>query len=332
MARKQTPPPRNPRRGAKASDPSLIDWREPERNADVLDWRRRAHEFGLVPVDDGEPPDAHVVPPADRLLREEDAEAFDDQPIADAEGDDPNRDAEDQPIAAGVSARGTGSGARVSQPRRQAEAAQGARGAGDRPAHRRRARRTAGRTGDAPLRRPAPSLSLAEHVKRGSAPAAELILLPDGGELKPENIEPVSGRFDGSGSARADRRVPAPLRTTSARRWPARAAFRKTIAEVQTAVRGRLRGLPLRPSLIDQIFAALREVDRGFDDARRDCRATSRTARPARARGARRACRADGSAAPLQHREQHEAARASKPSVSCSRRTCGWSSRSPSAT
>lgn len=30
---------------------SLVDWRETERNARVLDWRERAHGFGLVPVE-----------------------------------------------------------------------------------------------------------------------------------------------------------------------------------------------------------------------------------------------------------------------------------------
>jgi hypothetical protein len=30
---------------------SLIDWREPERNVNVLDWRECARAFGLVPLD-----------------------------------------------------------------------------------------------------------------------------------------------------------------------------------------------------------------------------------------------------------------------------------------
>jgi hypothetical protein len=34
-------------------------------------------------------------------------------------------------------------------------------------------------------------LSLADAVRRGDVPAAELILLPDGGELKPEKIDPI---------------------------------------------------------------------------------------------------------------------------------------------
>src|SRR5438105_6040182 len=58
---------------------SLIDWHEPARNARVLDWRARAHEFGLVPVEAEGAGDGLVVEPADRLLEEEEAEAFGEQ-------------------------------------------------------------------------------------------------------------------------------------------------------------------------------------------------------------------------------------------------------------
>jgi Sigma-70 factor, region 1.2 len=101
MARKR--PGRASRSSADSGEAaSLIDWREPERNADVLDWRRRAQGFGLGAGDDLEEATPHSAEPPERLLREEDAEAFGDQPIADAEGEDPNRDDADQPVAAGV--------------------------------------------------------------------------------------------------------------------------------------------------------------------------------------------------------------------------------------
>ena len=59
MARKRPArPSRSQTDGADTA--SLIDWREPERNADVLDWRRRAHEFGLRAADDPEDLSAHV--------------------------------------------------------------------------------------------------------------------------------------------------------------------------------------------------------------------------------------------------------------------------------
>ena len=58
----------------------LVDWREPERNAQVLDWRERAHMFGLVPVARAGPVE-EVVEPPERLLSEEEPEAFDDQQL-----------------------------------------------------------------------------------------------------------------------------------------------------------------------------------------------------------------------------------------------------------
>ena len=62
-----------------AAGASLIDWREPERNARVLDWRERAHTLGLVPVERTDRLE-QVVEPPERLLSEEEPEAFDDQP------------------------------------------------------------------------------------------------------------------------------------------------------------------------------------------------------------------------------------------------------------
>src|SRR5437868_11768031 len=71
------PPPR--RRRSDAS--SLVDWREPERNAHVLDWRERAHEFGLVPLDDSGGVEGVVIDRPSRLLEEEEPEAFDRQQL-----------------------------------------------------------------------------------------------------------------------------------------------------------------------------------------------------------------------------------------------------------
>src|SRR4029077_15386613 len=53
----------------------LVDWREPERNAHVLDWRDRAPEFGLGPPEDAGWEGTTVGPPS-RLLEEEEPEAF----------------------------------------------------------------------------------------------------------------------------------------------------------------------------------------------------------------------------------------------------------------
>jgi hypothetical protein len=62
----------------------LVDWHEPERSAHVLDWRARAHTFGLVPIERPGPVE-QVVEPPERLLSEEEPEAFDEQPLDEAE-------------------------------------------------------------------------------------------------------------------------------------------------------------------------------------------------------------------------------------------------------
>ncbi len=65
----------------------MIDWTQPDRNAHVLDWRQRAHEFGLQP---GDETDEAVVLPARQLVSEDDPEAFEDQHL-DEEDDEPLR-------------------------------------------------------------------------------------------------------------------------------------------------------------------------------------------------------------------------------------------------
>src|SRR5262245_52968941 len=67
---------------AKAADaPSLIDWENPESSQHVLDWRARAHDFGLIPVDQADTSEMPLVQPADQLLHEEEPEAFEEQPV-----------------------------------------------------------------------------------------------------------------------------------------------------------------------------------------------------------------------------------------------------------
>ena len=222
-------PPASPRATSSTeSSSSLIDWREPARNADVLDWRRRAHEFGLGATDDGDEAGAHSCEPPERLLREEDAEAFDDQPIADAEGEDPHRDGgEGRPVEAGVSRGGARSRSGLPEQCRQAQAAEGARGTGT--GRRIEDARAAVQGALAPMPCAVKTLvSLAEHVRDGSAPAAELILLPDGGELKQDKIDSVLASFDRIRKALA--RVDGSRRKCSDKRSSAttRTAHRKT--------------------------------------------------------------------------------------------------------
>ena len=151
MPRKRPNPPaprnRRRRRRSRGEADSLIDWTAAERNAHVLDWRQRAQEFGFVPDDET---DEAAVLPADRLVQEDDPEAFEDQHLDD-EDDEPaaQRDGRMNRSRGGSRrgrrlARGPRSRPRLPQTRRQAKAAQGERGTGDRPADRAGPRRAAG--------------------------------------------------------------------------------------------------------------------------------------------------------------------------------------------
>jgi RNA polymerase primary sigma factor len=258
-------------RPRKASSSSLIDWREPENNAHVLDWRERAHEFGLVPALDPEDEPAHVVLPADRLIDEEETEAYDGaRPGYDREAEEedleaPPREAEgEEKFEAGVSRedldlvrlylKTVGQrklltakqeqdiGRRIEEARGELQAMLG--------------------TIPCALNT---LLALAGEVKKGTAPAAELILLPDGGELKPENVTAVLASFSRMRSAQ--RRVAESRQKCEDRRSTAstRASYIRSMRQANETIEREMRQLPLRPSLVDQVVRELREINQGFD-------------------------------------------------------------------
>jgi hypothetical protein len=250
------------RRDASADqETGLIDWNEPGRNTHILDWRERAREFGLLP-DTGDDPDAVVEPP-ERLLHEEEPEAVESQPIEEFRQDESAaRDGAEETADAGaddvdlvrvylkqigrrklLKARDEREiGARIERSRGNLLAALGSIPA---------ARRTL--------------LALADCVRQGSAPAAELILRPDGGELKPENVDPVlraltrvrwlEARIDQWQRHCADRR------STAA----SRQRFRRELGRAEVAMTTILRDLPIRPSVVDDLVRELARLEHGFE-------------------------------------------------------------------
>ena len=243
---------------------SLVDWREPEQNARVLDWRERAHEFGLIPVEGQGPMGPPVVEPPERLFEEEESEAFEEQSLeeADREALEPE-EIEEAPEArlapedldlVRVYLKHIG--------RRKLLTAKQEQEIG------RRIEVTRGELLAELAIIPAARqtlLSLADAVGRQAAPAAELILLPDGGELKPEKINPVLRAL-----ARVrllERQVEAYRARLANRRSTAasRARFRQQIERVQETIGTVLRDLPIRPSVVDDVVAELRHLDRQFE-------------------------------------------------------------------
>jgi RNA polymerase primary sigma factor len=243
---------------------SLVDWREPERNAHVLDWRERAHEFGLIPIGNQDAFDRPVIEPAERLLEEEEPEAFDDQPIEEDAGreEQESEETEDAPEArlpqeepdlVRVYLKHIGRRKLLKKHEEQAIGLRIEQARSDLltelaaiPA----ARRT--------------FLSLADAVRQGGALAAELILLPDGGELKPEKIDPILRAL-----ARV-RRFESQIdqcrqRLDDRRSTPAtRARIRDEIAHLHDAMGSLLRELPIRPAAVDDVVAELKRLDQEF--------------------------------------------------------------------
>jgi RNA polymerase primary sigma factor len=236
---------------------ALIDWDDPEENAHLLDWRKRAHDFGLNPVEEGEQAEAPSLP-VERLLEEEEPEAAAGQDVdssdvaaseeSDAVLDEGLSDSETDLVRLylrHISRRRLLRAAEEQEIGRRIEQARGDLLAEvmSLPCGRRTL------------------LSLADHVRSGTAPAAELILLSDGGELKPENIEPVLSALD------RVRTLETTVTELERRHGSTstRAAWRKRVDTANEEIRATVRALPIRPAVVDQIVRALHDLDREFD-------------------------------------------------------------------
>ena len=113
-------------------------------------------------------------------------------------------------------------------------------------------------------------LSLAEAVRRGEAPAAELILLPDGGELKREKIDPILRAF--ARVRRLDRELDRCRQGLGHRRRSAavtRATIRQNVERLNDRIDAIFRDLPIRPSVVDDLVAELRQLDHQIETLER---------------------------------------------------------------
>ncbi len=219
---------------------TLIDWDDPRPNASVLDWRQRAQSFGLVPIEDGEPGSEPLVLPVDQLLEEEEPEAAREQDLSEARADedDPDGNALDDQdaIADGLLSQDVDLVKvylRQIAKRRLLKAHE----------EREIGLRIEQARGDLlaelisiPCGRET-LLALADRVRHRTAPPAELILMPDGGELNPEKVEPVLRAFE-------------QIRTLSARKS----------AKAEEGMRAAIRELPIRPSFVDETVSAVRTL------------------------------------------------------------------------
>jgi RNA polymerase sigma factor (sigma-70 family) len=248
-------------------DEPLVQWEDSDPQLRVVDWRKRANEWGLRSVDADEPPateeERAFSPELDRLIADEEPEAreLQDVPADDEDGfhpDELNQETPEDGVSipdidpvrrylATIGRTKLLTAAQEAQLGQQVEQANAALVA------------TLARI---------PCVvkclvKLADRVRNGEAPAAELILLPEGGELVPERIDPV---------LRAMRRVARLERCLS--RWRARASGAtheeedKTVAMIARAeelIAAMLAAQPIRPSVIDELLTKLRELEARLD-------------------------------------------------------------------
>jgi RNA polymerase primary sigma factor len=251
------------RRKAASTEPPLVPWTAPSPRTKVLDWRKRADEWGILPRNTDEPrddDDTADVPDARELIAEEDPEAGAPQRLPDHDEDGFNPDElTREPPERGVRGEDV-------DPVRQYLVQIGARPllTAEQEAEIGYRIELARNDLQAALGRiPCAVRSLtdlADLVRDGTVPAAELILLPDGGELQPDRVEPV---------LRAMARI---ARVERCRiRWAADPSPRRRAraARADQLVSGSLARQPLRPSVIDELIVRLEEVELDDEQAAR---------------------------------------------------------------
>ena len=244
-------------------DKSLIEWDDPSRQAHVLDWRQRAHGFGLD-VDereDAEGDSPFAVSP-ERMLEDDEPEAFTEQSFVEEEPAEEEEEAAAEPGA--FASRDDIDLVRVYLQhigKRRLLKAHEEQAIGQRIENAQKDLVAA--LADIPSAVQT-LVALADRVRTKGEPAAELILLPEGGELREDHITPVLQAF-----ARIKRRrtVIDKLQQQLANPRCGMKARKKLEAQLdraRTALADDLATQPIRPSLIDDVVAELRELNRAF--------------------------------------------------------------------
>jgi RNA polymerase primary sigma factor len=249
---------------------SLIEWKDPTSQAHVLDWRRRAHDFGLNGETLGgeeHAPAAEETPfgvQPERLLREEEPEAFEPHDFRIVEEEDETEQVDQDALAAGPLGHEDVDLVRVYLQhigkrkllKQHEEVSIGQRIENARADLVQRLAEVPGALQTL--------ITLADRIREKGDPPAELILLPEGGELRDEVVTPVLRAF-----ARIKRRrcVVENLETelTNSRLGvKARGEAEKKLERARKVLVEDLAAQPIRPALIDDIYAELKQNDEEF--------------------------------------------------------------------
>ena len=245
-------------------DKSLIEWDDPSRQAHVLDWRQRAHGFGLD-VDEREDAegDSAFVSPT-RLLEDDEPEAFTEQSFVEEEPAEEEEEAAAEPGAS--TSRDDIDLVRVYLQhigKRRLLKAHEEQAIGQRIENAQKDLVAA--LSDIPSA-VGTLMALADRVRTKGEPAAELILLPEGGELREDHITPVLHAF-----ARIKRRRTVIDKLQQQLANPrcgikVRKKLEAQLDRARKALADDLAAQPIRPSLIDDIVAELRQLNRTFHE------------------------------------------------------------------
>jgi RNA polymerase primary sigma factor len=254
--------------GRKRGRKSLIEWEDPSRQAHVLDWRQRAEGFGLdvEPREDHEEEQPFAKP--ESLLQEYEPEAFAEQPIGVDAIDAEEEEEVDEPGVAGTSREDIDLVRVYLQhigKRKLLKAAE-EQTIGKRIEDAQRDLKSAMAEIPGAVQT---LVALADRIRTKGDPAAELILLPAGGELKQEHITPVMTTF-----ARIKRRRNVIDKVQEQLANPrcgvkTRKKLEEQLDRARKAIAADLAAQPIRPSLIDDIVDELKEINQGFREAER---------------------------------------------------------------
>jgi hypothetical protein len=107
-------------------------------------------------------------------------------------------------------------------------------------------------------------VALADRIRTKGDPAAELILLPEGGEVRDEHKEPVLKAFGHIKRRRALIDAAQLRLRESANGSKSRTQLEQQITRTRKAAAEELASLPIRPALIDDVVTELRHVDEEF--------------------------------------------------------------------
>src|SRR5215472_15447286 len=101
---------------------------------------------------------------------------------------------------------------------------------------------------------------LVDRVRREEMPLDDVILLPEGGEPKPDEVKPMLAAV--ARIRRLQHEIESLQATLSARKRrsaAARAGYQRQIAAKVTSIQNLMERLPLKPALLDQLVAEVRE-------------------------------------------------------------------------